>query len=349
MKNLKIVTALTATALTFTFAATPVHAATATPIVTTLSNNLAAGEMTTDVFENETLYTNDVYIPANTFVQFSASAHPRVEEGEMYDSIDLSKEVNFVLKDENGKVVATGTPGDMENTQPSLFISGDQFAEGSYTLEYTSSTNIASDNDVIEFSYYAEQSFNDVSIVSIDASTDDFYVGTPSTLDATVTKEGLLTQVEVLTPGEKDFKVVQAFGDDTEYVFTPTKEGVYEVRYTVQDPETEEVSTLSAQYDVQAAKANAFVAASKLTAKFSKTTVKPKATVTVNASAKGTAVKYKIAIKENGKNKIVKNYTASKKLTFKAPTKKGKYVVTVYAKSSKGGKVVKTTKTITVK
>jgi len=356
MKKLKIATALTATAIVFsstnTFASAQViPSATAH----TLANNLVAGEMTTDLLENDTLYTNDVYIQENTFVEFSVSAHPRVEEGEYYDSIDLSKETTFVLKDENGNVVATGVPGDMINTQSSLFISGDNFAEGSYTLEYTSSSQIAGDNDVVEFNYYAQEASNDVTIASIQSSTDEFYVGIPATLEAIVSKDGLLKQVEVLAPNEDDFSIVQPFGESDTYIFTPTQKGVYEVRYTAEDPETGATDVLTVEYDVKAAPVvttapdKTFVAASKLTAKFAKTTVKPKAKVTINASAKGTAVKYKVVIKENGKNKVVKNYTSSKKLTFKAPAKKGKYAVTVYAKSSKGGKAIKTTKNITVK
>lgn len=380
MKKAKIVTAMTATVLALNLAGVN---ASAQEVNTTQQPTVGVTETTTPVLpeqdevtvklEDNKTYTYKVKVREGASVSFAANTFvPRAdgETGLPPEYLDHKDKLTLVVKDSTGKVVGEASFYDH------IFITeGLKLDAGEYTVEVTTKEGLAKEGSVLEVAYYAEGGVYTTFIEGIETSLegDDIQVGKELTLKGTGVIGASLTQVSLITPNGEEEKVVQDYSPNGEYTFTPTEEGYYTATFKIKNEETgEEAETVQDFYvnpkdtgsvtppvdgenegtDEEEEKPTkpSYTKASGLKMSIAKTTVKPKSTVTVNHSAKGTAVKYKVAIKQKGeRNKVVKDYTSSKKVAFKAPSKKGKYIVSVYAKSSKGGKAVHTTKVITVK
>lgn len=298
MKRLKLATAVTASALLFSFATpgvqaqeTAVTTSVATKAVTELPIN---GKIRTSLASNKT-HTYAIQVKNNELIELSAT---------LYDSptgddflIMPDEGASFVLKNDKGEVVQQSKFGDLVgDASYALFITAEAVKPGNYTIEFTPAFNDS--KSFIEFKYLFQAGLE----MDEEPIAPPITTPAPSTPETTPSTDAPATTPET-TPTESE---------------TPTP----------------------APYKK----------ASNLTVKLSKAKVKPKAKVTVTNKAKGTSIKYKVAIKEKGgKNKIIQNYSTKKKTTFKAPTKKGTYTVTVYAKSSKGGKAIHKTKKLTVK
>lgn len=381
MKKNQIVTAMTATALALNLVGITANAeevntveTPTTGVVETTNPVLPTNDVVSAVLVDNKTYKYDVKVSANSTISIDASAlvpPAKGNEGLPPEYIDFNgTNATLVLKDASGKEVVKG-----EVINGSLFATTEGLPEGTYTVEVAIATGVAVPNGEVRVGFYEEGKKSNITIDGIEADADvtALKVGQTIKLKGVNVTEGVLTQVMVKGPNDEDFSVAQEFSPSVEFDFTPKEEGNYTVRYNLLDEATNEVAHLDVDFQINPADENVkppvvdggdkededkpsqpskptYTKASSLKMSVSKTKVKPKSTVTVTHSAKGTSVKYKVAIKQKGeRNKLVKAYTSAKKVSFKAPTKKGKYIVSVYAKSSKGGKSVHTTKVITVK
>lgn len=366
MKKAKIVTAMTATALALNLVGITANAEVAptTEVLTTgVVNTEVPAYPFNDVLqvklEGNKTYTYSTTIKEGSTVQYDAQALvPRAdgETGLPPEYLNFEGKATLVVKDNTGKVVLEA----VETAKGDLETEYVQLPGGEYTVEFTTKEGTWKEGAELVLGNRTELPPSDVQINGIESSVpeESLKPGVETILSGVDVKDGLLTQVDMAKPDEGYFKVVQEFSPDKGYKFKPEKEGVYTFLFTVKDAETGETDEFVSEvliYPADGVKPTkptkpTYTKASGLKMKVEKTTVKPKKAVTVTHSAKGTSVKYKVAIKQKGeRNKVVKDYTSSKKVVFKAPSKKGKYIVTVYAKSSKGGKSVHTTKVITVK
>lgn len=384
MKKKQIVTAMTATALALNLVGITANAeevntveTPTTGVVETTNPVLPTNDIVSAVLEDNKTYKYDVKVSANSHISIDASAlvpPAKGDEGVPPEYIDFNgTNATLVLKDASGKEVLKG-----EVTNGTLFATTEGLPEGTYTVEVAIATGLAVPNSELRVGFYEEGKQSNITIDGIEADADvtALKVGQTIKLKGVNVTEGVLTQVMVKGPNDEDFSLAQEFSPSVEFNFTPKEEGNYTVRYNLLDEATNEVAHLDVDFQINPADENvkppvvdggdkededepsvptkptkpSYTKASALKMAVSKTKVKPKSTVTVTHSAKGTSVKYKVAIKQKGeRNKVVKAYTSAKKVSFKAPTKKGKYIVSVYAKSSKGGKSVHATKVITVK
>lgn len=374
MKKAKIVTAMTATALALNLVGITANAEVAptTEVLTTgVVNTEVPAYPFNDVLqvklEGNKTYTYSTTIKEGSTVQYDAQALvPRAdgETGLPPEYLNFEGKATLVVKDNTGKVVLEA----VETAKGDLETEYVQLPGGEYTVEFTTKEGTWKEGAELVLGNRTELPPSDVKITAVESSVDldKLYPGVETILTGVDVKDGLLTQVEMNEPDAEDYKLVQEFSPDKGYKFKPEKEGMYTFKFTVKDAETGETAETVVEFyiyakddvnppvdeneDEEKPSKPTYTKASGLKMKVAKTTVEPKSNVTVTHSAKGTAVKYKVAIKQKGeRNKVVKDYTSSKKVVFKAPSKKGKYIVSVYAKSSKGGKAVHTTKVITVK
>lgn len=314
MKRLKLATAVTASALLFSFATpgvqaqeTAVTTSVATKAVTQLPIN---GKIRTSLASSKT-HTYAIQVKNNELIELSATLYDS-QTGD--DFLIMPDEgASFVLKNDKGEVVQQSKFGDLVgDASYALFITAEAVKPGNYTIEFTPAFNDS--KSFIEFKYLFQAGLE----------MDEEPIAPPITTPETTTPS---------TPGQTTPTTPAPSTPDQTTPATPA-------------PSTPETTPTESETPTPAP----YKKASNLTVKLSKAKVKPKAKVTVTNKAKGTSIKYKVAIKEKGgKNKIIQNYSTKKKTTFKAPTKKGTYTVTVYAKSSKGGKAIHKTKKLTVK
>ncbi|WP_397537602.1 hypothetical protein [Rummeliibacillus pycnus] len=133
--------------------------------------------------------------------------------------------------------------------------------------------------------------------------------------------------------------------DHHSYTFTGKKVGAYHIKNIVKHEDDGQ------HYDLLYIKVIKAVTPSKLKLETPKTTFKPTEAVAIKASAKGGYLQYKYTYKVRYTNKetIIKDYSSSKSASFKAPTEKGDYTLTLYVKQINGEEIVKTKKVITVK
>ena len=131
--------------------------------------------------------------------------------------------------------------------------------------------------------------------------------------------------------------VIRNYSEVAKTGFTPKKAGKYELYVAVTDDlgntATKHISNyvVNKQLQVKYIKAN-------------KKNIKVGDTIKINTSATGGYIKksykYRITVKNNGITKVLKNYTSSSSVKWKA-TKKGTYTFKVYVKDSNGKKVSK--------
>ncbi|WP_010290282.1 hypothetical protein [Kurthia massiliensis] len=328
MKRLKLATAVTASALLFSFATpgvqaqeTAVTTSVATKAVTQLPIN---GKIRTSLASSKT-HTYAIQVKNNELIELSATLYDS-QTGD--DFLIMPDEgASFVLKNDKGEVVQQSKFGDLVgDSSYALFITAEAMKPGNYTIEFTPAFNDS--KSFIEFKYLFQAGLEmDEEPIAPPITT------TPSTPGQTTPSTPAPSTPAPSTPDQTTPSTPAPSTPET----TPSTDAP---ATTPETTPTESETPTPAPYKK----------ASNLMVKLSKAKVKPKAKVTVTNKAKGTSIKYKVAIKEKGgKNKIIQNYSTKKKTTFKAPTKKGTYTVTVYAKSSKGGKVIHKTKKLTVK
>lgn len=132
--------------------------------------------------------------------------------------------------------------------------------------------------------------------------------------------------------------------DHHSYTFVGKKVGTYHIKNIVQDEYDRR------HYDLLYIKVVKAVTPSNLKLSTPKTTFKPNETVNLKASATGTYLQYKYTYKVTNTTDetVIKDYSSSKSASFKAPTEKGQYTLTLRVKQINGEEIVKIKKVITV-
>lgn len=249
------------------------------------------------------------------------------------------------VKDSKGKVVKTGESVKYEN----IDYLGSQLKAlkaGEYTIEVTGLEALPSEGVTVGVALNETASTTKVGISSIKLSKKGVLPTKVTTkVTAKLDTKDVLTKIQVYSPSTKKYKTVKDWGTTKSYNFKQSKAGTYKVKFTVKGDNNIESSKIQ---KIKVVKAKT---PTKLKTKLSKTTVKPKAKFTVSNSASGSAIQYKVSYKLKGTKKytVAKKYTTSKKVTVTAPSKKGKYTMTVYAKQTNGSKTTKVSKEFSVK
>lgn len=226
-----------------------------------------------------------------------------------------------------------------------MLVTDTNLPKGAYTIEIRGLSTIQGDGLSLDFALTEDEN-PDFTFSKIKSSK----VGVlpqkiATTLTPSATDKNVQYKVEVKAPTAKKYKLVRNYGSKMTYKFKSSKVGTHTVKYSIKN-ESGKVHTKTLKIKVVKA-----VTPSKLKVTASKTAVKPKQKVTLKASAKGANLQYKYTYKLKGSKTthVIKNYSTSKTVTFKAPTKKGTYTVTTYVKQTNGNKIVKAVKTIVVK
>lgn len=249
------------------------------------------------------------------------------------------------VKDSKGTVVKTGEAV----KYATINFLGSQLKAlkaGEYTIEVTGLEALPTEGVTVGFALNETASTTKAGISSITLSKKGVLPTKVTTkVTAKLDTKDALTKIQVYSPSTKKYKTVKDWSTTTSYNFKQTKAGTYKVKFIVKGDNNIE------QSKTKTIKVVTLKTPTKLKTKLSKETVKPKAKFTVSNSASGSAIQYKVAYKLKGVKKytVAKNYTTAKKVTVTAPSKKGKYTMTVYAKQTNGSKTIKVSKAFYVK
>ena len=131
--------------------------------------------------------------------------------------------------------------------------------------------------------------------------------------------------------------VIRNYSEVAKTGFTPKKAGKYELYVAVTDDLGNTAKKRISNYVINKQLQVKYIKANKKN-------IKVGDTIKINTSATGGYIKksykYRITVKNNGRTKVLKNYTSSSSVKWKA-TKKGTYTFKVYVKDSNGKKVSK--------
>ena len=131
--------------------------------------------------------------------------------------------------------------------------------------------------------------------------------------------------------------VIRNYSEVAKTGFIPKKAGKYELYVAVTDDLGNTAKKRISNYVINKQLQVKYIKANKKN-------IKVGDTIKINTSAKGGYIKksykYRITVKNNGRTKVLKNYTSSSSVKWKA-TKKGTYTFKVYVKDSNGKKVSK--------
>ena len=131
--------------------------------------------------------------------------------------------------------------------------------------------------------------------------------------------------------------VIRNYSEVAKTGFTPKKAGKYELYVAVTDDLGNTAKKRISNYVINKQLQVKYIKANKKN-------IKVGDTIKINTSATGGYIKksykYRITVKNNGRTKVLKNYTSSSSVKWKA-TKKGTYTFKVYVKDSNGKKASK--------